>query len=316
MYQMEFNPSTSRNEFSGLNQLNVRFDKHQAALYYALAPHARPCFNLGVLSDIKQFQDQVWTHKTEKSDCTSILSGVKYLVLCSDIPGVFSLGGDLVLFREAIQNRDHEALWQYARLCIDVLYRNSVDLDLPLTTISLVKGRALGGGLEAALSSTVVIAERSAQMGLPEIHFSLFPGMGAFQLLARRVGPIQAERIIKSGRIYSANELYDMGVIDEVVPDGAGELAVADYIKRQNAVCGAYEAIHRARRITSPISYEGLLEVARLWVDTAMSISRRDLKIMERFARSQNRLSSPETGKSPAETLGESHVFVGAALPA
>jgi DSF synthase len=296
MSQMEFKPNAVHNEISSFSQLNVRYEHGQAAMYYALSPRSRPCFNPELLTDIQQFQKLVRDYKTEKSHCTSIWSGVKYLVLCSDVPGVFSLGGDLVLFREAIQNRDRETLWNYAQQCVDVLYRNSVDLDLPLTTISMVQGRALGGGLEAALSSTVVIAERSAQMGLPEIHFSLFPGMGAYQLIARRIGPILAERFIKSGRMYSASELYDMGLVDEIAPDGAGPMAIADYIKRQNAVCGAYEAIHRTRRIAAPIPYEDLLQVAHIWVDTAMSISKRDLRVMERFARSQNRLSLTSSG--------------------
>src|SRR3972149_4441233 len=57
-----------------------------------------------------------------------------------------------------------------------------------LTTISLVQGDALGGGFETALSSDVIIAEQSAAMGLPEVLFNLFPGMGAYSLLTRRIG--------------------------------------------------------------------------------------------------------------------------------
>ena len=59
---------------------------------------------------------------------------------------------------------------------------------LPIVTISLVRGNALGGGFEIALSGDVIIAERSAMMGFPEILFNCFPGMGAFQTLSSRVG--------------------------------------------------------------------------------------------------------------------------------
>jgi len=52
------------------------------------------------------------------------------------------------------------------------------NLFLPLTTISLAQGDALGGGFEAALSCSVIIAERRARFGFPEVMFNLFPGMG------------------------------------------------------------------------------------------------------------------------------------------
>jgi DSF synthase len=56
------------------------------------------------------------------------------------------------------------------------MYRRITNFRSPtMTTISLVQGDALGGGFEAALTSDVIIAEESAQMGLPEILFNLFP---------------------------------------------------------------------------------------------------------------------------------------------
>jgi DSF synthase len=59
------------------------------------------------------------------------------------------------------------------------MYENIIHLDRDVTTIALVQGDALGGGFETALSSNVLIAERSAKLGFPEILFNLFPGMGA-----------------------------------------------------------------------------------------------------------------------------------------
>ena len=70
---------------------------------------------------------------------------------------------------------------------------------MPLTTITLVQGDALGGGFEAAISSNVVIAEKSAKFGLPEVLFNLIPGMGAYSFLVRRTSPDLAEKIIMSG---------------------------------------------------------------------------------------------------------------------
>ena len=52
--------------------------------------------------------------------------------------------------------------------------------NLPFTTISLVQGDALGGGFEAALCGDIIIAEKQARFGFPEVLFNLFPGMGAY----------------------------------------------------------------------------------------------------------------------------------------
>ena len=109
------------------------------------------------------------------------------------MPGVFNLGGDLDLFKQLIEARDRAGLLRYGRACIDVLYRNYIGHDLPVTTISLVQGECLGGGFEAALSSDVIIAEKSARFGFPEILFNLFPGMGAYSFLDRQIGQRGAE---------------------------------------------------------------------------------------------------------------------------
>ena len=72
-----------------------------------------------------------------------------------------------------------------------ILHRNMLGLGLPLITIALVQGEALGGGFESILSFDVVIAERDARFGLPEAMFGLFPGMGAHSFLSRRLGSAQ-----------------------------------------------------------------------------------------------------------------------------
>lgn len=66
--------------------------------------------------------------------------------------------------------------------------------DTDLTTVSLIQGDALGGGFEASLSSNLIIAERGVKMGLPEVIFNLFPGMGAYSILSRKVGAATAEK--------------------------------------------------------------------------------------------------------------------------
>ena len=68
------------------------------------------------------------------------------------------------------------------------------------------------------------------KFGLPEILFNLFPGMGAFSFLSRKIGLTRAQKMILGGRIYSATELHEMGLIDVLADDGRGEDAVRAYI--------------------------------------------------------------------------------------
>ncbi len=213
---------------------------------------------------------------------------VRYQVFASRVPGVFNLGGDLEFFREAITARDREALTAYARDCIDLVYAYAVNYKLPVTTISLVQGTALGGGFEAALAANVVVAERQCEMGFPETMFNMFPGMGAYQLLTRRLTPVEAERFILSGRVYRAEELYEMNLIDVLADEGRGEEAVSNYIRRHQKRAHGSQGLRRAIQATSPIRYEDLCETVDIWVDTALNLDAADLKHLDYLIRAQN----------------------------
>lgn len=273
--------------FSDFQQLAIRYDSEDTALWVYMNPLPRPCFTPTLLSEIKQFQQSVIdNYESLQADERY---PVNYVVSASQIPEVFNLGGDLDLFALHIMEKDRDKLLRYATACIDVLYNNIVSMDLPVTTISLVEGTALGGGFEAALSSNVLIAEESAELGLPEILFNLFPGMGAYSLLARRIGMVEAEKMITSGRVYQAGELYQMGVIDILVKDGAGKEAVRDYIKQHMRSSNGRRAIMAARQRFNPLTYDELLDITKIWVDAALKLSNRDLRMMQRLVNAQDR---------------------------
>lgn len=275
------------NILSEYKQLTVRYDQKDSAIWYYLNPNPRPCFTPTLLNEIKEFQISI----TENFETIKTGSDypVNYLVLASQIPNMFNLGGDLNLFSKHIVEKNRDHLFTYAKACIDVLYENAVNLCLPITTISLVEGTALGGGFEAALSSNVLIAERSAELGLPEILFNLFPGMGAYSLLARRVGAVEAEKMITSGKVYNAAELFDMGVVDVLAEDGKGKEAVNAYIKKHRRAQNGMLAVHAARQRFHPITYEELLDITEIWVDAALNLGRKDLRMMQRLVHAQDR---------------------------
>ncbi len=157
----------------------------------------------------------------------------RYLVLGSRFQGQFSLGGDLALFARCIRSRDRASLVSYGNACVRILHRNMLSLNRPIVTIALVQGDALGGGFEALLSFNVIVAERGSRFGLPETSFGLFPGMGAHCFLSRRLGAARAENMILSGRAYSAEEMFDLGLVHVIAEPGQGRAAVEDYIRLQ-----------------------------------------------------------------------------------
>jgi DSF synthase len=279
----------NRVEFEFSPQLQVQFDPETRAIWSRWTPEPRPCFNPALLSSIRSYYDFLAesggriTHLGEEHD-------IEYVVLASGMPGVFNLGGDLDLFKQLIDNRDRPGLLTYGRACIDVLYRNYVGHGLPVTTVSLVQGECLGGGFEAALSSDVIVAEKSARFGFPEILFNLFPGMGAYSFLDRKIGQKAAEELLTSGKIYSADEMLAMGVVDMVVEDGQGEAGVAALIKKRARSRNGLAALAAVRRRVHRLEFSEVLDIVQIWVDAALRLNPRDLKLMQRLVSRQNGL--------------------------
>jgi len=285
-----------------LQQLRIEVDAQARAVWLYMQPQPRPCFTEELLGELRQYQSTLLQYDG-RLPVAGDLVPIDYQILTSGHAGVFNFGGDLNRFVSCIERGDVEGLRSYAKACVDVLHPNLVNYGLPVTTISLVQGEALGGGFEAALSSDVIVAERGVQMGLPEVLFNLFPGMGAYQMLARRLGAGAAERMILSGRMYSAEELYDLGLVNVLAEPEEGVEALYGYMRAHRKRRNAHLAIQRVREETAPVSYEELLRVCDIWVDAAMALSEKDLRTMMRLVRSQNRLKLPG-GEAAAALAG------------
>ena len=267
-------------------QLNISFEDDNDVLWLHMKPKGRGCFTVGLLSELKRYQQGLLKWRGHYYVDQQLVP-VKYEVLASELEGIFNYGGDLELFLRAIKNNDRDTLLSYGIACIDVVFPNSVNYNLPITTISLVRGDALGGGLEAALSSSVVVAERGVNMGFPEIMFGLFPGMGAYSLLTRRVSPSVAKKIISGGQVYSSEEFYEMGIVDQLAEKGKGIEAVNSFITKHVRHHKGYCAIDNVVKQENPVNYEHLYKVVELWVETALNLSKKELRVMERLAKAQ-----------------------------
>ena len=275
-------------QFSHTNfeQVRTRFDEEYGVLWSFMKPEPRPCFNRGCLKELLIHQNNLESMRGRVIENNTLVQA-NYLVLASDVEGIFNLGGDLSAFSDAIRAQDRDALTGYAKLCIDNLW-TFYNIQAPVTTISLVQGQAMGGGFESAVSAHLVIAERSALMGMPEVLFNLFPGMGALSFLSRKIGMRAAEAMVRSGKIYTGEELFEMGVVDVLAEDGQGENMLMEWISKNHRSLNSFQAIQRAKQRVNPLTLEELYAIAEIWVDAALRLEERNLKMMERLVRAQN----------------------------
>ena len=276
--------SISDREF---DELTVRHDIQDKILWCFMNQRGRPSYTYSLGAEVQEVQD--WIRYNYALPANGGPGDLRYFVCGSKTPGVYNLGGDLRHFAECIRNRDLAAMQKYAETCVRMQYANSQAFDAPIITMALVQGDALGGGFEHALAFDIIVAERSARMGLPEIMFNLFPGMGAYSFLSRRISKPMTEKLILEGKIYSAEELHEMGIVDILVDDGKGEQAIVDYCAKNAKRFEAERAIYRARRISEPVRLQELIDITTIWAETAMTLSDLDVRKMERLADAQER---------------------------
>ncbi len=275
------------------DNLAVRVDPAMRTLWYFMDPVEAPSYTPGLLADLSRLRGEIQSLVNGADDDHRLL----YLVNGSKMPGIFNLGGDLGYFGKHIRARDREGLRRYARDCVDLVYSSSMSLNLPIVLISLVQGDALGGGFEAAMASDIIIAEKSAKFGLPEILFNLFPGMGAYSFLSRRLDPTRATKMIMGGQIYSADDLHQMGLVDLVVEDGKGETAVREFVARHSRKHMIYRTLREVKRRVNPLTHQELIDVVDLWVEAAMQLEDADLRKIDRLRVAQiKRMEAGRTG--------------------
>ena len=95
------------------------------------------------------------------------------------------------------------------------VFRKIELLDIPV--IAAVNGFALGGGCELAMTSDYIVASEKAKFGQPEAGLGITPGFGGTQRLPRKIGVSKAKELIFSARVISAQEAYELGIVDKLV---------------------------------------------------------------------------------------------------
>lgn len=277
-----------RKDVSKLDYANLeaRLDRETGMLTVHFLHRERACFTAGLLADLRHLQN--WLRDTFGS-CTREEMPFRHLVWASRSTTAWNMGGNLASFTRLIREQDEAALRSYAYQCIDILYDNYRGLDLPVLTVALVQGDAIGGGFEAMLTNDIVIAERDAKFGLPEILFNLFPGMGAHSFLRRRIGERLSRQLIEDGRSRSAEEMHELGLVDVVCEPGQGETTLRRFVADRHSRFGTDLALKRARQRTDLLGKAELIEIVDLWTELALDLGEAELRRMDCLARHQER---------------------------
>ncbi len=265
-----------------LSELELKYDSERHSLWFFMKGEPVPCFTVTLLKELNTLFSSI-------KQTNNISRQVNYLVAASGKQGIYNLGGDLNLFRHCVETRDRDTLRSYAYSCLDLGFACTSMLDQDVTTIALLEGNALGGGLEAALSCNVVVAEKDVRLGFPEILFNLFPGMGAYTYLRHRIHVSEIEKLLISGRNYTATEFHEMGIVDILAEVGDGRVAVDDFIDTHSKQRNGRLAIHKAKLLSHPITLEELRNITDLWVDSALLLDDKSLRVMERLFKAQIR---------------------------
>ncbi|MCA9646515.1 MAG: enoyl-CoA hydratase/isomerase family protein [Polyangiaceae bacterium] len=154
------------------------------------------------------------------------------------------------------------------------LYRSELlwILDYPAPVVAAINGVALGGGLELALLCDLRVAAEHALLGLPEVSIGIIPGAGGTQRLPRIVGEARAKELILFGRRLKAKEALEIGLVNQVTPEGQDVLQ--DTLSYIAPLAGgaplAQAAALRAIDAAYEVPFSHGIELERMFYDTCL----------------------------------------------
>jgi len=256
------------------SHISTFFDKKYGVHWAILNKDAPKRVTTELLEQLLSMQEEVNDRIDQQND-------LNYQIFTSAISGIFSLGGDLGLFSRCAVAKDRATLEYYARATTEFVYKGATNYHKPITTISIVKGAAFGGGFEGALGANIVIAERQSLFSFPETRFGMFPGMGAFTLLKRRVPVHVAEEIIFSAKIYTAEQLFDMGVIDILCEEGEGDSEATRFIAKRHRQKKGIDSMRKMVDQYAPVDRAEMLAITDRWVESALGLEAKERRIID-----------------------------------
>ena len=163
-------------------------------------PKALNAINPDVINELGKALDQIEADRS-----------IRALILTGEGEKSFIAGADI----SHMVNFTPTDAKQFSHQGQELLFRLE---SLPIPVIACVNGFALGGGTEFAMACDFIYASEKARFGQPEINLGVIPGFGGTQRLSRKVGMAQAKELCMTGKIISAQEAKDIGLVNRLFP--------------------------------------------------------------------------------------------------
>jgi DSF synthase len=211
---------------------------------------------------------------------------IKFFVYASQIPEIYNFGGNLEMLVEVIKKQDRPKLEKCAKSVIDAIHFNSTHMGIPIYSLTLVEGKAFGGGFEMALSFDALIAEEQSEFGLQQARFGIFSGMG-YGSLVRKVGMKNADTIVTSTKTYNVHEMQDMGAVDIIADRDSGKKVIDKFMNEYRRSFDVQQALHAARLRYAPHNYAELEYMAKLWIDSILNMNTQHFNMLKKLADGQ-----------------------------
>jgi 3-hydroxypropionyl-coenzyme A dehydratase len=169
-------------------------------------PEALNAMNVDVIDELSSAIDRI-----------DVDNAVKVVIITGAGERAFCAGADIA-YMVNINPIEAEKYASSAQMVLNKIER------LGKPVIAAVNGFALGGGCELAMVCDIRIASSNAKMGQPEVTIGIPPGWGGTQRLMRLVGPSRAKELVFSGKMISAEQAFQIGLINKMVSLTADEL--------------------------------------------------------------------------------------------
>ena len=266
-----------------LPQLQLMFEEQHRLLWFVMHPEPKPVFTLPLVDSVLRVQ------RALRSMIDAGEPMPVEVVAYRTAGPAFSLGGDLDYYLDCLARRDRGGLVRYAETACAVIEGNLTGFGGHFATVAAVHGRALGGGIDPARACHVMVAEESATFCYPEINYNHFP-IAAAPILTRRIGAVEAERMLLSGRNFTAAEFYGKGALEAVVGDGASAMWVREFCTKSASSRGSRIAIATAFDRMAPDLASELAIAGAAWVEHMLALSEAETARLQRIIQAQQRL--------------------------
>lgn len=269
-----------------LPQVALHYEAPIQTLWLTIRPEPKPVFTLTLLDSLVKIQTAIaalWgaPHQYHAAP-------VRFLAFRGDGP-FFTLGGDLDFYLDCLAKNDHAALAEYARLSAEGAIWNASGLNGLVVTLSTVHAKAIGGGIDAARSCNLMVAEEAASFVYPEIKFNHFP-ITAVAILSRRMGADAARHLLLSGEELSAEAFMAVGGLEAVVPPGQGEGWIRRYCTEAKSNHAARVALFSAFNRRAGDLRQELKHLGEDWATCMLRLTPAEISKLQRIASAQERM--------------------------